>query len=334
MNTLYQKQTDLVGSTPILKIESLSKLAGSNIFVKCENLHPGGSIKDRAAKQIVLDAIDDKKLKPGMTIVEGTAGNTGIGLAIAAKSFGLDLLAVMPKGQTPEKERMIELFGGSLKLVDPCPFANENHFYHTARRLSEETPEKYFWANQFENLSNYRAHYLNTAPEILKAFGDDLDYFVSVAGTGGTIGGNTDYIKKHSPRTKTYLADPHGSGLYSFFKTGEFKSEGSSFSEGIGIMRLVENFKKAKVDEALCISDQAAYYVSRYVQEHDGIILGTSSAINVAAAFKIAKSANKGSNILTMLCDLGERSYSKLFNEEFLKSKGIELEGSIKDYSY
>lgn len=334
MGKLYQIQTDLVGNTPVLKLNSLSHLTGCNIYVKCEHLNPGGSIKDRAAKQIVLDAMADGKLKKGMTIVEGTAGNTGIGLSIAAKSFGFNLLAVMPKGQTKDKEKMIELFGGKLKLVDPCPFANENHFYHTARNISENDPENYFWANQFENLSNYRAHYLTTGPEIVDTFGENLNYFVSVAGTGGTIGGVSDYLKKHSPHTKVVLADPHGSGLFSYVKTGEFKSEGSSFSEGIGIMRLVANFKKAKVDDAYKIPDQAAYCIAEHVRHHDGVILGSSSAINVAAAFKAALTAKKGSNILTIMCDLGERSYSKLYNREFLVQNGIDLEVKLGEYSY
>ena len=329
MGKLYQNQLELVGNTPVVKVKSLSNLTGCNIFVKCEYMNPGGSIKDRAAKQIVLDALAEKKLKPGMTVVEGTAGNTGIGLAVAAKALGVKLLAVMPRGQTLEKERMIQLFGGQLKLVDPCPFANENHFYHVARKLSEQRPEEYFWANQFENLSNYKAHYEGTGPEILEDFGNTLDYFVSVAGTGGTIGGVSDFLKDKSPNTKVVLSDPGGSGLHAYLKTGEFKSEGSSFSEGIGIMRLVENFKKARVDDSIKIDDQLAFMVSRYVRDHDGILLGSSSAINLAGAYTVALSAKKGSNILTFMCDLGERSYSKLYDDDFLLSRGINLEANL-----
>ena len=331
--TLHQAQHELIGNTPVLKIPSLSKLTGSNIYIKCESMNPGGSIKDRAARQIIEDAMAEGKLKPGMTVVEGTAGNTGIGLSLVAKSMGMNAIAVMPKGQAIEKERMIELYGGQLKLVDAVPFANENHFYHTARRMAEENPEKYFWANQFENLSNFRAHYLHTGPEIYEVFGDDLDYFVSVAGTGGTIGGNSAYLKEKNPNIKVHLIDPDGSGLFSYMKTGEFKSNGrGSFTEGIGIMRLVANFEQAKVDEAFNLDDQYLYTVAKYVRDNDGIVLGTSSALNVTGAFHTALSAPKGSNILTFMCDLGERSYSKMHNPEFLKSREIDTERSIEFY--
>lgn len=333
MKKILENQVQLVGGTPVIKIRSLSKLVGSDIYIKCEHLNPGGSIKDRAAKQIIEDALAEGKLKQGMTVVEGTAGNTGIGLAVAAKSYGVELLAVMPKGQTLEKERMISLFGGALQLVDPCPFANENHFYHTARRIAESDPKRYFWANQFENLSNYKAHYENTGPEIVEVFGDGLDYFVSVAGTGGTIGGTSDYLKTKSKNTKVVLIDPQGSGLKSYFDTGTFKaSEGGSFTEGIGIMRLVANFAKAKVDDALTVADDIMVAVSRYVRLHDGIVLGSSSALNVAGALKVALRAKKGSKILTFSCDLGERSFSKLYNPEFLVSRNIDMDKKLEDF--
>lgn len=332
MNKYFNNQHELIGNTPILKINSLSKLTGCNIFIKCESFNPGGSIKDRAAKQIILDAIETKQLKPGMTIVEGTAGNTGIGLAVVAKSLGYESIAVMPSGQAIEKERMISFFGGKLKLVAPCPFANKNHFYHTARGISEDSPSKYFWANQFENLSNFKAHFENTAPEIDKVFGTDLDYFICAAGTGGTIGGNTAFLKKVNPKIKTLLVDPKGSGLHSYLQTGEFKSEGNSFTEGIGNMRLVENFKQAIIDDSISLDDQYLYTIAKFVSDHDGIKLGTSSALNVAGAFHTALTANKGSNILTFMCDLAERSYSKMNNESFLKDKGINLNEDIKNY--
>ena len=327
---LVNKQIDLIGKTPTLKIESLSKLAGSDLFVKCEQFNPGGSIKDRAALQMVLDAMEEGKLKPGMTIVEGTAGNTGIGLAVVAKSLGFKLIVVMPKGQSAEKERMITLFGAELKLVDPCPFSNENHFYHTARRMAEENPETMWWANQFENLSNYRAHFLHTGPEIKEQMGGKLDFFVTSAGTGGTIGGNSAYLKENIPGIKCFLIDPYGSGLKSYMETGEFKSSGGSMTEGIGIMRLVENFKKAKLDGAMTLPDQDLVTISRYVRDQDGIVLGLSSALNVAAAFKLALN-NPGKRVLTFQCDLGERSYSKLYNDEFLKTKELNPNESIED---
>ena len=310
----------LIGNTPILKVPSLSHISKSEIYLKCESFNPGGSIKDRAALKMVENAIKRGDLKPGMTIVEGTAGNTGIGLALVAKSFGLKMKAVMPKGQALEKERMLELFGAELLLVDPVPFANENHFYHTARRLGEEP--HHWWANQFENEDNYLAHYEHTAPEIVTQLDSKLDFFVCAAGTGGTIGGNSKYLKEHIPNIKTYLVDPAGSGLDSFLKTGEFKATGSSITEGIGIMRETHNFSQSTLDGSFSIDDSILVSLARYVRDQDGIILGSSSALNLAAAFKLALSS-PNSSVLTFMCDLGERSYSKMFNDDFLKEKGI-----------
>ena len=316
---------DLIGNTPLLRIASLSELTGCDIFLKCEQLNPGGSIKDRAALQMVSDAIESGELKEGMTIVEGTAGNTGIGLAVVAKALGYDLLAVMPRDQTVEKERMITLHGGMLKLVDPCPFSNENHFYHTARHLAEENPEKYWWANQFENLSNFKAHCTRTGPEIEQQVDGKLDFFISVSGTGGTIGGNSTYLKETIPNLKVILIDPEGSGSCSYFHTGEYKAEGRSITEGIGIMRLVANFAKAQIDDAFTIPDQDLVTIAQYVRTNDGIVLGSSSALNVAGAFMTAVKNGPGKRIVTFNCDLGERSYSKLFNGEYLKTRDLDI---------
>ncbi len=315
---------ELVGRTPLLKIPSLSRLSQCEVFVKCEFLNPGGSIKDRAALAMVQDAISEGKLKPGMTIVEGTAGNTGIGLAIAAKAFGYKLLVVMPKGQTPEKERMIELHGAELMLVDACPFKDPKHFYHTARRIAEEQPERYWWANQFENLSNFRTHYDYTGPEIFQQVSGRLDALVSAAGTGGTISGCSTYLKQQIPNLKVVLADPEGSGLYSYLKTGEFKSEGSSLTEGIGIMRLVANFAQAKIDTAVRVLDKQLITVARYVRDEDGLVLGSSSALNAAAALHTALQLGPGKKVVTFACDLGERSYSKLWSPEYLKAQKLD----------
>ncbi len=306
-------------------IPSLSKLTGCEIYLKCEQLNPGGSIKDRAALQMVLDAVAENKLKKGMTIVEGTAGNTGIGLAVVAKALGFKLLAVMPNDQAKEKERMIVLHGGEIKLVDPVPFKNENHFYHTARRLAEENPKEYWWANQFENLSNFKAHYTQTGPEIYKQMDGKIDFLVSVSGTGGTIGGNSVYLKENLPNIKVALVDPEGSGLCSYFHTKEFKSEGKSITEGIGIMRLVANFAKAKIDMAFTLPDQDVVTLAHYLRNEDGIILGSSTALNVCGAFKMAIQNGPGKRIVTFYCDLGERSYSKLYNAEYLKGRGLDI---------
>jgi len=329
---------DMIGNTPLLKIPSLSRLSDCEIFLKCEQLNPGGSIKDRAALQMAQDAIAEGKLRKGMTIVEGTAGNTGIGLAVVAKTLGLGCLAVMPNDQTIEKQRMIELHGAELKLVDPVPFKNENHFYHTARRLAEKDPQKYWWANQFENLSNYKAHYARTAPEIYEQLNGNIDFLVSVSGTGGTIGGTSVYLKEKIPSIKVVLIDPPGSGLCSYVQSGEFKTEGKSLTEGIGIMRLVANFAKAKVDIAYTLPDQDVVTLAQYVRNQDGILLGSSTALNLAGCLKIALQHGPGKRIVSFFCDLGERSFSKLYNPAYLKSRDLDpaqdqIEPLLQKYS-
>lgn len=326
---IARNSLDLVGNTPLLRISSLSRLAGCDIFMKCEYMNPGGSVKDRAARFMVEEALSSGKLKPGMTIVEGTAGNTGIGLALTARVKGFKATIVMPKGQTPEKEKMIALYGAQLITVPAVPFANPNHFYHTAKRMAEEAPETYWWADQFNNLANYRAHYAGTGPEIWKDLDGDIAAFVSAAGTGGTLAGVSRYLKDQKSSVKTYLVDPGGSGLYSYFKTGEFKAEGSSITEGIGIMRLVDNFREARIDDAFSIPDQELVSISRHVRDHDGILLGSSSALNLAAAFRVARSLGKG-RVVTIACDLGERSASKLYNDEYLRGLGLDPELGIE----
>ncbi|MGE3725615.1 MAG: cysteine synthase A [Candidatus Sericytochromatia bacterium] len=320
---LAQSLPELIGQTPVLKIPSLSQLSGCEILIKCEYFNPGGSIKDRAAWQMVQEALASGALKPGMTIVEGTAGNTGIGLAIAAKAAGCKMQVVMPKGQALEKERMIALHGAELHLVDAVPFANPNHFYHTARRIAEENPQTYWWANQFENLANFRAHYQGTGPEIWAQTSGKLDALISAAGTGGTIGGCSAYLKAQNPQIEVVLADPEGSGLCNYVRTGEFKTSGSSITEGIGIMRLVQNFAQARVDSALTIPDQDLVDIAAYVREQDALILGSSSALNLAATLETARRLGPGHRLLTFACDLGERSYSKLYSPAFLNSKGL-----------
>lgn len=324
-------QTALIGQTPLLKIPSLSQLTGCEILLKCEYLNPGGSIKDRAALSMVQAAMAAGELKPGMTIVEGTAGNTGIGLAIVAKALGFGMRVVMPKGQTPEKEKMIALYGAELLLVDPVPFSNPNHFYHTARRLAEENPQQFWWANQFENLANAQAHYTTTGPEIWAQTAGQLDVLVSAAGTGGTIGGCSRYLKEQQPDLQVVLADPEGSGLAHYLQHGEFKAQGSSITEGIGIMRLVANFAQAQVDEAICLPDQQLINLARYLQAEDGILVGSSTALNIAVALKVA-SRRKGQRIVTFACDLGERSASKLYNPEYLFGRGLNPDGEGLDF--
>ncbi|MEM0909574.1 MAG: cysteine synthase A [Pseudomonadota bacterium] len=320
---VYQNQAEQIGKTDLLRIGSLSKLTGSDIYIKCEHQNPGGSIKDRAALRMVQDAIDSGELKPGMSIVEGTAGNTGIGLALVAKALGFNMLTVMPSGQTPEKERMIELHGAELKLVAPCPFKDPAHFYHTAKRISEEN-EGYWWANQFENLSNFRAHFYGTGPEIWQQTNGNITALVSVCGTGGTIAGCSAYLKTQNEKIKNWLVDPDGSGIFSYLKSGEYQSSGSSFTEGIGIMRLVENFKQAKLDHAVNLPDQDLVILSRFVRDNDGIVLGSSSALNVCGAIFAAAKMGPGNCIVTFSCDAGERSFSKLYNAAYLQERNID----------
>ncbi|MDN7125170.1 cysteine synthase A [Pseudidiomarina sp. 1APP75-32.1] len=319
-----QRPTDLIGQTDMIRVRSLSELTGCDIWMKLESQNPGGSIKDRASYQMIKDALDSGELEPGMTVVEGTAGNTGIGLALVARSLGLQMLAVMPNDQSPEKERMIRLHGAQCKTVDPVPFRNDNHFYHTARRLAESRDD-YWWANQFENTSNARAHYLGTGPEIWQQTEGSIDILVSVAGTGGTIAGSSMYLKERNEDVQVWLTDPDGSGIYSFLKDGEYVATGGSFTEGIGIMRLVENFKQARIDAAVNLPDQDLYALSRYVRDHDGLVLGSSSALNLAGALQAAALHGPGKTIVTFACDLGERSASKLYNENYLRERGIEL---------
>ena len=319
---ISSRVTDLIGNTDLLRINSLSELTGCEILLKCEQQNPGGSIKDRAALQMVQDAIVEGKLTQGMTIVEGTAGNTGIGLALVAKALGFKMLVVMPKGQAPEKAQMITLFDAELKLVDACPFANPDHFYHTAKRLGEASSD-YWWADQFENTSNFSAHYRNTGPEIWQQTLGKIDALVSVAGTGGTIAGNSAYLSEQNPQLQTWLVDPDGSGIYAYLKDGQYQSSGSSFTEGIGIMRLVENFSQAKINKAITLPDVDLIAIARHVREHDGIVLGSSAALNVAGALYAAAKMGQGKTIVTFYCDLPERSACKLYNEQFLSDKGF-----------
>lgn len=324
MASIHENVRGLIGNTPLLRIPSLSQLTGCDLLLKCENLNPGGSVKDRAALAMVSEAIAVGQLKPEMTIVEGTAGNTGIGLALVGRTYGINSLIVMPNNQSPQKVATLGLYGAEVRLTAPVPFKDEGHFFHTARRIAEADPKRYWWANQFDNLANYRAHFDGTGPEILAQTGGHLDYFVSVAGTGGTIAGNSVFLKENVPGIKVVLCDPDGSGLTNYFHKGVFESQGSSFSEGIGIMRLVANFGQAKVDEAFSLPDVDAVAVAYHLRQVDGIVLGTSAALNVAACLKVALRAGRGKRLVTFWCDQGERSITKLYSDEFLTSQKLD----------
>jgi cysteine synthase len=313
---------NIVGQTPLIKIQSLSERTGCEIFGKAEFMNPGGSIKDRTALGIIEEAERSGKLKSGDTIVEGTAGNTGIGIATIAAQKGYKCLIVMPNNQAQEKYDALKALGVELVTVDPCPFANQNHFYHTAKRLSEE--RKSFWADQFENLANFKKHYATTGPEIWEQTNGEVDAFVCSVGTGGTMAGVSRFLKEKKPSIYTQMVDPMGSGLYQHFQTGEMKSTGSSITEGIGIMRITANYKEARIDSAVQVNDQEMISMLYHLAKHDGILVGTSAALNVFAAHKFAtQNSGKKLKIVTILGDSALRYQSKIFNTAFLAEKKL-----------
>lgn len=314
---------EAVGNTPLIKIESLSKLTGNEIYGKAEFLNPGGSIKDRAAKWIIQQAERAGNLKPGFTIFEGTAGNTGIGIATLAASRSYKVVITMPDNQSPEKFALLEALGAKVVKVAPCPFSNPQHFYHTAQRLAQSQQDS-FWANQFENTSNSLAHFEGTGPEIWRQLSGEVDAFTCAVGTGGTISGISQFLKSQNSRIHIRLADPFGSGLFEYFNNKVIKTEGSSITEGIGIMRITANFQKAVVDEAVRVSDQEMIDMLFHVSKNDGLFLGTSAALNLASAYQLSlKWKNQGKKIVTVLCDSGVRYQSRLLDTSWLKEKNL-----------
>jgi cysteine synthase len=314
----------LIGNTPLLKVESLSALTGCEIFVKCETFNPGGTVKDRPALYMVVEAILEGKLQPGQTIVEGTAGNTGIGLAMVGGALGYKVKVVMPKGQDPAKHKLLKLFGADLVETDAVPFTDERHFFKVAKKIGSSSPE-YWWANQFDNLNNFKSHFETTGPEMFQQMGGKIDTFVAAAGSGGTIAGVSRYFKQMDSKIQVVLVDPPGSGLTNYIKKGEFISDGSyTMTEGVGITRLVENFKAAHVDQALTLSDQVTTSLAYYVREKEGLVMGMSSMLNLAGAFHTALKSPKGSRIITFMCDGGDRAAGKMYSEEFLREKKLD----------
>ncbi len=311
-----------VGDTPLIKIESLSAATGCTILGKAEFLNPGGSVKDRAALFMVLQAEKDGAITPGGTIVEGTAGNTGIGLALVANARGYRSLIVMPSNQSQEKIELLRTLGAEVELVAPVPFSNPGNYYHVARDRAKDIPNA-FWADQFENPANAEVHYQTTGPEIWRQTNGQIDGIIMSAGTGGTIGGVTDYLKEKNPQIQTYLIDPPGSGLYSFVTQGIFNAEGSSITEGIGINRETANFHRAKLDGAFEGSDLAVIEMAHYLLKHDGLFVGSSAALNVVGAVQLARQMGSGHTIATILCDGGGRYQSRMFNNAWLAEKNL-----------
>ena len=313
---------DLVGNTPLLRIASLSKATGNDIVAKAEFMNPGGSIKDRAAKGMIRAAEKTGELKPGATIVEGTAGNTGIGLGLLGIERGYKVVVTMPDNQAAEKYELLSAMGVDVRKVPVVPFANPNHFFHAAKTLADA--HGWFWANQFENPANGDFHAETTGAEIWEQCDGKVDVLVSAVGTGGTLGGVSRYLKAKNPKLRVVLVDPAGSGLSSYVQTGKVEGSGSSITEGIGIMRVTENFRRAIVDEAMRVSDQEMIEMLYHLARNDSLVVGTSAALNVRGAYEIAKQ-HPGQNlrVVTLLCDHGSRYFSKIFNPAFLESKQL-----------
>ncbi len=325
--TIYRNFTDAVGNTPLIRLNAASEATGCEILGKAEFLNPGGSVKDRAALFIVRDAEEKGLLKPGGVIVEGTAGNTGIGLTLVGNSLGYRSVIIIPDTQAQEKKDTIRLCGAELIEVPAVPYKNPDNYVHVSQRkakeLNETEPNGAIWANQFDNVANRRAHVETTAVEIWEQTGGKVDGFICAAGTGGTVAGVSLGLKERNADVVIGLADPMGAALYSYYTTGELKSEGSSITEGIGQGRVTANLEGAVIDEAFQIPDEEALPVVFDLLKHEGLCLGGSSGINVAGAIRLAKKMGPGHTIVTILGDFGTRYQSKLFNPAFLKEKGL-----------
>ena len=318
---------DAVGNTPLIKLRKASELTGCNILGKAEFMNPGGSVKDRAAKAIVLDAEARGLLRPGGVIVEGTAGNTGIGLALVANSLGYRTVIVIPDTQSQEKKDMLRLCGADLREVPAVPYRDENNYVKFSGRLAEELAKTEangaIWANQFDNVANRKGHYENTGPEIFEQTNGKVDAFICAVGTGGTLAGTGLALKERNPKIIISLADPLGAALHSFYTTGELSSWGGSITEGIGQGRITANLEDAPVDQSFQIPDEEALPICFDLLKEEGLCLGGSSGINVAGAIRLAQELGPGKTIVTILADSGVRYQSKLFNPVFLREKGL-----------
>jgi cysteine synthase A len=312
----------LIGNTPLVRLKGPSEAAGCEIYGKCEFANPGASVKDRAALFIVEDAEATGLLQPGGTIVEGTAGNTGIGLALVANAKGYKTIIVMPETQSREKMDTLRALGAELVLVPAAPYSNPGHFVHTSRRIAEETPNA-IWANQFDNIANRRAHIVGTAEEIWTQMEGRIDGFTCAAGTGGTIAGVGLGLKEKDEKVRIALSDPHGAALYNYYANGELKAEGSSVAEGIGQGRITANLEGAPIDTQFRISDEEGMEWVRRLLAEEGLCLGLSSGINVAGAVALGRELGPGARVVTILCDTGFRYLSTLYNPEWLAAKGL-----------
>jgi cysteine synthase A len=316
-----------IGNTPLIKLKAASEITGCNIYGKAEYLNPGGSVKDRAALALIKDAEEKKLISKGGTVVEGTAGNTGIGLCLLGNSLGYKTIIVMNDNQTQEKKDTLINIGADLKLVTPKPYKDDGNFVKIAGRMAEELKSSnnhgVVWANQFDNTANSKGHYKTTGPEIWDQTNGKIDGFVCSSGTGGTIGGVSNFLKEKNKNIKIFLSDPTGSALYNYIQNGELKSEGGSITEGIGSSRVTANFAEAKIDGAFSINDHESLPILYDLIQNEGLSLGTSSGVNIAGAIRLGKELGPGKTIVTILCDKSDKYNSKMFNKKFLQEKDL-----------
>lgn len=318
---------DLIGNTPLIRLRAASEATGCEIYGKAEFLNPGQSVKDRAALSIIRAAEASGELKPGGTVVEGTAGNTGIGLAMVCAALGYACKIVIPRSQSQEKKDAIRLMGAELIEVDALPYSNPGNYIHYSERLAKELahtePNGVIWANQFDNTANRDAHIKTTGPEIFKQTGGKIDGFICAVGSGGTLGGVSMALKNLNSKIQIGIADPGGSKLYAYYKHGKLESEGRSITEGIGQGRITANLEGITVDRAYRIADDAALEILFDLTQNEGMCLGGSSGINIAGAMAMARDLGPGHTIVTLLCDYGSRYQSKIYNPEFLRGKNL-----------
>ena len=327
MKEIQKSFIEGIGNTPLIKLKGASEITGCNIYGKAEYLNPGGSVKDRAALALLRDAQEKKLISKGGIVVEGTAGNTGIGLGLLGNSLGYKTIIVMNDNQTQEKKDIIRNLGAELRLVPAKPYKDENNFVKIAGRLADElrptNNNGVVWANQFDNTANAKGHYEGTGKEIWEQTDGKVDGFVCSSGTGGTISGVSNALKEKNKDIKIYLSDPSGSSLFNYIKNGELKSEGGSITEGIGSSRITANFAEAKIDGAFSISDHESLPVIFDLIQNEGLSLGTSCGVNIAGAIKLGRELGPGKTIVTILCDKSDKYNSKLFNKKFLQEKGL-----------
>ncbi|MDQ8730112.1 cysteine synthase A [Bradyrhizobium sp. LHD-71] len=326
--TILKDVVAAIGNTPLIKLKRASEMTGCEIYGKAEFMNPGQSVKDRPGKQMILEAEQRGDLKPGGLVVEGTAGNTGIGLAVVASARGYRTVIVIPETQSQEKKDMLRLCGAELVEVPALPYSDPNNYQHVARRLADQMrktePNGVLFADQWNNLDNPKAHYVSTGPEIWEQTGGKIDGFICSIGTGGTIAGTSAFLREKKKDIVVGVADPRGAAMYSLFTTGEAKaSSGSSISEGIGLGRVTAVIKDMKVDHAYLIPDEEAIPLIYDLLEHEGLCMGGSTAINIAGAIRLAKELGPGKTIVTVLADNGNRYQSKLYNPDFMRSKNL-----------